>query len=609
MHLSARSRFASHITCSFLAVLSLHAFIMNGFYFVHPSNNIGTYYSSVVSHLDPSFFEKSVFIDAVERNDLRMSVFFDIIPFFLHKIDFELFAIVQGFLSIFCCIAGIYSLALTLFNDRAVGFMASLLYTVQLNEWTLGSPAPYLNFFHHGLPYTYPLIIWSLAFFFRKRFFAAIVLTGISWNFHPMCTAFLLAAYALYFSVNVRTIGLRTITAMAAVFAVLSLPVSLKTFAHLAYSPEASELWFKGVYWNAWYTCLPSTWSLGRYMHAGCFFILFLLCFIFISDVAVKRDMKPLLAAVGGMCIAGTVFADFIPIPFIIKLSLWRSTIIYLILALPCIAFALCSVMQKGIGYRLCAVMIALCITGYIPSSAVYLFPFLVAAFALALFERPVAFSGAYIQKRFGAVVTVALIAGFCLLYLRSGAASILIALMLAVFFFLLCEAFLRKRRIGCFSPITAGLVFIVFFDAGVLLAGGGIPIYFHGYYKGNFDPWADVQLRSRELSGKDDLFIIPPYLNDFSNYSLRATCGDWAEGANILYLDNRFAEQWFARMNMLGWTNRFNAREGFNDLTTGDIKKAARRFGARFVVTEVSKSFDLDQLYCNEKFRLYKIE
>ncbi len=149
--------------------------------------------------------------------------------------------------------------------------------------------------------------------------------------------------------------------------------------------------------------------------------------------------------------------------------------------------------------------------------------------------------------------------------------------------------------------------MFVSLFDIGILINGGGIPLYYHGYYKGKLDPWADLQMHACRISHKDDLFIVPPYLNDFCNYSKRAILTDWAEGANIIYLDNQFADEWFERMNDLGWTQRFNAREGFKMLSTEAIINVAHKYGAKYIVTEKPKKFSLQKIYENQKYILYK--
>ena len=94
-----------------------------------------------------------------------------------------------------------------------------LLYSAALNNWTLGSPAPYLNFFHHAMLFANPLIIWSMVFFFQKRYVLALFLAGLAWNFHPMSTLFVLWAYGLTWVFNYnRAPCCKTITSACMAF-------------------------------------------------------------------------------------------------------------------------------------------------------------------------------------------------------------------------------------------------------------------------------------------------------------------------------------------------------------------------------------------------------
>jgi len=154
---------------------------------------------------------------------------------------------------------------------------------------------------------------------------------------------------------------------------------------------------------------------------------------------------------------------------------------------------------------------------------------------------------------------------------------------------------------------IIGALVFMSLFDTGLLLYRGGAAIYYHGYIRGERDPWADIQIFAKENSRKDALFIVPPYCNDFGLYSQRATLGDWAEGANILYMDNTFAKEWLTRMNDLGWKDIRGAEDGYKELSTEEIVTTAHKYGADFIVTEKPKHFELPMLYENKQFALYK--
>ncbi len=601
--------FPARLLIPILFLLTAHSFFMNGFYNIHPYNNVGTYYASVLSHIDPSLFKNSIFVQAIERNGLRLSIFFDIFPYLAHICSFETFTVVQGFASTFFTIAGIYMLTVVFFKNSVAGCIAGLLYTVQLNNWTLGSPAPYLNFFHHSLPYTYPLIVWSLVFFFRKQYGIAILLAGISWNFHPMCTAFLLIAYLFYLIFNFKDFSYSNILLYLSIFIASSFPTTLKALSHISSSSGSNPLWFKGVLWNAAYTCYPSSWPLTWIGRAILFFMLFLLCLTRIQDNILKRKIKIFLLAVIVMCVVGTVFADVYPIPLVLKISFWRSTFIYLMLALPCIAYILYTVSTQTHTKRLFVIIFLIFLTGYLDQFHVYYFPFLLLPLGYALFEKQLLSKYKLPPYTFALVICGSLAIPLCFQSIARTIPFLVISAFLLVLFYTILTKYLQNRfQFGLLKQLLIVSICIALFDITTHYGQGKEKFSSYEQVIGKTDYWVDLQIHSKKLSGKDDLFIVPPYLNDFSIYSHRAILSDWAEGANILYLDNQFAEEWFERMNDLGWTERFNSKEGFDKLSTKAIIKTARKYGARFVVTEKPKTFSLPVVYENNKYVLYQI-
>ena len=282
---------------------------MNGYYSSHRYLTVATYFSSIRNQIDPELFKNSIYIQAVNRNNLRIGIFYDVLPYVLNHIDLETFALLHTAASLFFMLAGIYALAITLTRSRSTAIVATLLYTTQLNNWTLGSPAPYLNFFHHGLPYTYPLIVWSMLFFFRSRYCIALLLTGLSYNFHPMCTLFLLCAYCLYGLLNLKKFPLTLIMLCLLAFVLPALPGIAKTISHMG-SGGQGELWLEGVRWVAGYTCNPSTWTRWQLLHAGLFLILACASLFAFPKNTVRRTVMIFWSAVALMCLTGTIFAD-----------------------------------------------------------------------------------------------------------------------------------------------------------------------------------------------------------------------------------------------------------------------------------------------------------
>ena len=366
-----------------------------------------------------------------------------------------------------------------------------------------------------------------------------------------------------------------------------------------------------GVKWTAWYTLFPSTWPLSYFFRAGLFFWLFLMGLSAFPAGEKKRDSILFCVTIGTLCLVGTVFTEVYPIPFVMKLSLWRTSWLYIILSLPFIAHLLITMWDHTLLKRFSVVATLMVITGYIHYFPPYYLLLFNSTFLLLLLAPPCTQRWTWVYEKLPLVfvaVLLALIA--CQGLLDWGVKGTLTGLVFIALFLLLVragETFLSPvKRSRLF--IVSALLFIVLFDASILLYRGGPAIYYHGHVRGKVDPWADLQLFAREHTHKDALFIVPPYCNDFGLYSERATLGDWAEGANILYMDNAFAVEWLARMNDLGWKTFSGAHSGYNGLSTEHVLATAEKYGAAYIVTEKQKRFELPVVYGNDAFTLYRV-
>jgi len=594
-----------------IALATLHAFLMNGYYLVHKRLTVGTYLDPIVAQTDPTLFKNSIYVQAVKRTNVRLSISHDFNLFIIKHFDFEKFAILQEITSLFLSLAGIFALTRALFASSGAGLIAMLLYTTELNNWAPGSPAPYLNFFHHGLLYAYPLIIWSLVFFFQKRYPVSLLLAGLAWNFHPMCTVFVLWAYCLFWAFNYKELKASTMGYCILYFTLPALPTIIRSISYLGSTQQLDfPAWFTAVLWTAWFTCFPSTWQAFSFVQALLFFVLFMLAVYSIPDGSRKQSLLIFTCSVLILCLAGTVFAGIYPIPFIIKMSLWRSTLVYMFIALPCIAYMLLALFNQSFTGRFTAIALIVLLTGYVKCYPLYYLPLLLAAAAFFMC-KPVLKERFVPVSRFVSPVfffSLAALLAWQILYGERGTRMLVFFGSIIIF---LGAIALRQKRTPLTAPacIAWSCLFVIFMDAAVLYFKGGPEIYFHGYFQGRRDPWADLQLFAKQHSDKDDLFIVPTYMNDFGVYSHRATFGDWAEGSNAIYLDSQFTREWLTRMKELGWKSFcFDSNaEGYYYLPTSEVVKTARKYGARFIITEKPKLFALPKIYENEQFILYR--
>ena len=596
-----------------ILLMTVHAFLMNGHQHVYQYLTVGNYVTPILAKADPSLFKNSLYVQAVNHSNVRLTLFYDLFPFIVRYFDLEGFSIIVEIISLGFILAGLFRITRVLGGSAFAGLVAMLLYTAETNNWILGKPASYVNFFHHSLPYSYPLIIWSMVFFFQQRYTIAFLLAGISWSFHPMCTVFLLVAYGMYWLFNWKAFKPRTLLFCFLAFTVPAMPILMKALNNIGTGQLPDAAWMKVVIWTAAYTCFPSLWPLSWLVQASLFFLLFLLSLRCLPAGREKTGIKIFTLTCSLMCLAGTVFADFYPIPFIIKLSLWRSTVIFLFVALPCIACFLTTIFDHTLGRRFLVIVTIVLLSGYLKHFSIMYLPLLIVFLLYARYEDTIAERLSALRGRFGVLLFAALAVLYIALSVRTGFSGFSLYLPA---FFLLMISFLQVLKMAEASPRAAAilrqqwavvLLFIILFDAAVLYHSGGPAIYYHGRSRGKVDPWADIQRVAQNVSDKDDLFMVPPSWNDFGIYSHRASLGDWAEGSHALYLGSVFAAEWLARMNAIGWTG-LNDAEGYNKLSTAQAIRAAKKYQAKFIITRKPHTLHLNKIYENKSFILYKV-
>ncbi len=474
-------------------LMTVHAFLMNGHRHVSQTLNVGNYVTPILAKADPSLFKNSQYVQAVNHSNVRLTLFNDISPFIVQYFDLENFTIAVEILSLGLILAGLFQLTRVLGGSTFAGLVAMLLYTAETNNWILGSPASYANFFHHGLPYSYPLIIWSMVFFFQQRYTIAFLLAGISWSFHPMCTVFLLAAYGMYWLFNWKAFKPRTLLSCFLAFTVPAMPILVKALNNIGTGQLPDATWMKVVIWTAWYTCFPSVWPLFWLVQASLFFLLFLLSLLCLPAGRAKNGIKIFTLTFALMCLAGTVFADYYPVPFIIKLSLWRSTLIFLFMALPCIACSFAAIFNHTVSRRFLVIITIVLLTGYLKYFSKMYLPLLLIFLLYAQYEDTLAKRFPVLRNRFGLLLFSALAILVSILSFRTAFSLatlyLPVFLLFTIIFLWAVKVLEGSPRFAAFArqPWAVVLVFFLLFDAAVL-----------------YGKWWPANLLPRPHAGKD---------------------------------------------------------------------------------------------------------
>ena len=165
-------------TLLILLAITFHSFLMNGFFHSSRFLNVATYTTPLVAESDPSLFQKSLYVQSLREQNARLSLMHDLMPELLRHVDLEIFALIQWLICLLLTVCALFYLGKTFIGTDCAGYATALLFSTKLNEWTLGSPAIYINFFHHGLQWAIALNILSLTLIFRKRLLLAFSVNG-----------------------------------------------------------------------------------------------------------------------------------------------------------------------------------------------------------------------------------------------------------------------------------------------------------------------------------------------------------------------------------------------------------------------------------------------
>ncbi len=606
-------------------LLTIHCLAMNGYRFgwwfercIH-----SYYFSAIFARIDPTLYLRDMFTQQMKQGILNSSYFWEGIQTLLPHFELENLLFAVYVVSLYLTILSIFYLTFTLFGNRVSGWSSALLYSIGLQQWRLGAPIIY-SFSVQAVLVATPLSLFAITLFMRRRRILSFLCVGLLFNVHAMFAVFLGFILTFTLLVGRERASAREALLSVVVAASAAAPSLLFVIPQLSLSAQAvSPEWFVAVKWTHWFHNNPSTWSLEEYRN----FLFFLFCVCLASQGCARtkpvKDALLFVAAVGALCLIGTIFTEIIPVPLIIKLQLWRSTWIFTVLGTCFIAHFYVTSWDGSIMRRFCIIASAILLAGYTTFSSDVLPQFwrnrhwMLPLFSLLIYRpRKDSIESVYTRAASGVfcLVCILVLASFIWAPLKNTLVAIgwrnlfiyaNLALFLIVFRFLeKVKVFEKNRRL---AYLVASVVFVTAFDGGILMKTGGPHIDYGPFKKHDF-AWVEAQKFCAHNTRKDALFVVPPYRSGFKFFSKRSTFGDWLDGQLTTWTPDSYARKWLERMSRLGWTELRNSREKYLSLTEGDILGLGKDYGVDYFVTESEAALDLPLFYQNEEYRIYVV-
>ncbi|MBI4351142.1 MAG: hypothetical protein HY550_06865 [Elusimicrobia bacterium] len=568
------------------------------------------YIPFVLKAADPSLFANDLFVNS---QSVYNSYYFVILGRLSLYVDLGVLLAALHGLFVYAAALSVFALAMTLFKERKTAYLSVLLLLIPkcavslaLAGINLGAPEP--------SEFAAPFLLLAIALFLNGAYRTACLLCGFMFYFQGMAALIVSALFCFFFIVRIKKLPLPAVAA-AVLFLVLPvLPLAWKMlsagFFEFAAPGEVAR-WLEILKLRSWYHVFPFSWGISDWFNYSGWFLWAFIVYRYGRPSPKQETVLELIKAIGLLCALSTVFTELFPVPAVIKLVLWRSTIFFLFFLVIYISRYLIEFSARSAA----AALLAAC-----SAAAVFLGLYkLIVCFALLhlAFEAGAGGRAARLLRAAG-FSGLAVFALGTLLPPAGGTPLLKKALLfsdlgfkdLAAFLAVLLFSFsaFRLYKAGRPGAARAALVFLVLSQAA---AGFLWPAKDAGAGKALRRDWTAAQLWARENTPKDAVFITPPHIEGFRLHSLRGVFLELKDGAACVY-SLPFSFKWWQRLEDLGYRpgERGDLAAEMERLYAGlnenEVRKLAGEYGASYFVAEAGAGFKFRELYKNGHFKIY---
>jgi len=326
------------------------------------------------------------------------------------------------------------------------------------------------------------------------------------------------------------------------------------------------------------------------------------------------REFGALLAGPLLLALAGLLFTEVWPTPFVMRLQLFRASVFFALLLLAQIAGGLdaaARLVWRGISRRRAGALIPAAILvgaagGLALPALAPLGPALALAAALALL-RPGRLSRVGAAGAAFAVIVAALsfvrlrtplAAGLRNVFANSAGEAPPAATAAALALALVVLLGRSRRR---WIAVAVGIPLA----AAIALQTPGTA----GNPSSLADAWADIQLLAARLTPPDALILTPTVPGGFRIRSARAVVAEWRDGT-LQFFDPAFARRWADRIRRIrGSDDTLDSGRDLADQPDEELLAIAREYGATHLVLPADRRPGFIEIARNARWALYRAE
>jgi len=597
---------------SSLYILGLTIF---GIFFLGYSIENSYYIPIVLNNVDPNLYPTDLLVNS---QSVFHSLFFPITGFLVRYIDLKVLFTILSLLTSIAVAFLIFRLSLLLFKDKITAYLAVFLLLLPKFGFSVTGISIHQSIFEPSIM-VLPFSLLAIYLFLKEKYPIACLIVGISFYIHGMEAFSVAVMFAVYFLLKIKEIPKRRILQSILLLVLSILPLALRLLSKgffETHSREVIQQWLTILHFRSFYHLFPFSWGSGDFFkYSG--WIIWAFIVLKYSSRSEKHDsVITFCKAIALMCLIGTVFVEIFPVPIVVKMTLWRSTMFFVLFLVIYISQYLVNLSRENLISRLL-------IAGSI-AALFFCFQKLIVCFALLhlAFETRNKKILSYILITAGIGGILAFTAGS--IFQLEGRAFLLnkafsfanlgtgnLILFYLLFGFLVYFIHLFKAgRIELSRKHTSLFIISLIFLISVktLLPKNTQELDFK-------KDWITTQIWAKENTSVETVFITPPYLEGFRMHSQRGIVAEVKDGAPCIYAI-KFAIKWWQRMNDLGYSNLSitvldfvpECKQNYNNLDDKEIILLGKRYGASYIVTEKEKQLNLKLAYQNKHFKVYLI-
>ena len=554
----------------------------------------------------------------VNSQSVFHSLFFPIAGYLLRYIDFKILFTILYFVTTFAIALSIFHLSLLLFKDKITSYLTVfLLLTLKfgISNTAMGinpgilEPSILAHLFS----------VFAIYLFLKEKYRIACLITGLIFYIQGVEAFSVSAMFLFYFLLRIKCLPKRQILQSAFLLFLPVLPVLWRLSSSGFFEISLQDVipqWLAIIHFRSFWHLFPFSWGPGDYFNYSGWLLWAFIVFKYLHPSEKHDSIIIFCKAIALLCLVGTIFVEIIPVPIVIKMMPWRSTMFFVLFLVIYISHYLVKFPKKNLiskllvagalaalffSFQKLIVCFALLHLAFETRNKKYL-PHLLAAGGIGgIF----AFTAGSLLRLEGNIFLLNKFFSFVNLGLKNIIFFYLLFGFLVYFLHLQTSERMKFSKRQMFSLISF-LIFLVLIK--VFLPGN--------IHERNFKrDWIKTQIWAKESCSQETVFITPPYLMGFRIHSQRGVVVENKDGG-VGVFDIKFAFKWWQRMNDLGYKNLAittldfgpECKRNYNNLDEKELIRLGNKYGADYVVVERPRELDLKLVYRNGHFKVYLI-